>query len=282
MDRWRRKAPTTDKRVSHATAAAGFGTMRCMLRITTRAVLDAWLADREGFEDGHVAGIERTPGRVSLRLEEYVGQGRRPGDVSTVDVWELVAEDPAEFVAPPSATPDHVIEGVDTGEAGGRILVEAWVPEPLRLVADAVTVVRLGRQERVVEPWVRDTEFAAMTPTPPTSRFWTDQVEAALGTPVVWRILGGTSPKQADQDYDGCFLQRLDKLTTTDGGVLCLWGRTQVTFRWDGADQALWDAVRLGAAGLDGVRTGNCAMSPADWTRYLSRGLLPPPNRLRA
>jgi hypothetical protein len=253
-----------------------------MLRITTRAALDAWLDDRGGFADGHVTGIDRMPAQVSLRLEEYVERGRRPGDEATVDVWELTAAGPAEFVAPLSATRDHVIEGVDTGEADGRLLVEAWVPEPLRLVADAVTVVRLGREERVVKPWVSATEFMAITRTPPPSELWTTVVSTSLGAPVVWRVMGGITPKQDGQDYDGYFLQRRDKLTTTAGGVLCLRNQAGVTFRWDGADQPLWDAVRQAAAGLDEIRTGNCAMSPEDWMRYLATGLLPPHHRLRA
>lgn len=252
-----------------------------MLRITTAAALDAWLDDRRGFADGHVARVERVAGRVSLRLEEYVERGWRPGDVATVEVWELAAEDPVEFVGPPSTTPGHVIEGVEAGVADGRLVVEAWVPESLRLVAEAVTVTLVGREQRVVEPWVSPREFVAATRVPPPAGFWTDRVGASLDTSVVWRVLGDTIPKRDVQDYDGCFLQKSDKLPTTDGGVLCLLGAASVSFRWDGADQALWTAVRRSASGLDGVRTGNCMMGSEDWTTFLDTGLLPPTDRLR-
>ncbi|MCT2586852.1 hypothetical protein [Actinophytocola gossypii] len=198
-----------------------------------------------------------------------------------VEVWELAAEEPVEFGAPPDVTPGHVIEGVEAGEAGGRLVVEAWVPESLRLVAAAMTITPLGQEQRVVEPWVSATEFVATTRTPPAAEFWTDQVGASLGTPVVWRALGGTTPRQEGQDYDGCFLQRPDKLPTTRGGVLCLLGPASVSFRWDGADRALWAAVRRSASALDGVRTGNCAMSPEDWTTFLDTGRLPAIDRLR-
>jgi hypothetical protein len=250
-------------------------------RITTPAALDAWLDDRVGFEDGHLAGIESGPGRVTLRLEEYVEQGWRPGDVAVVDVWELVAENPAEFVAPPTARPDHVlVEGVHAGDVDGRLLVEAWVPEPLRLVAEALSVTRLRREERVVDAWVSDTVFTAMSRTRPPAAFWTAGVTACLGEPVVWRILGGRTPRPDDVEYDGAFLQRQDSLATTDGGVLCLWERAGMTFRWGEADTPLWDAIRRTATDLDGVQTGNCFFRPADWHTYVTTSLLPPPNRL--
>ncbi|MFE7796968.1 hypothetical protein [Nocardia sp. NPDC057440] len=71
-----------------------------MVRIPAVSALDAWLEERYSFEDGHLARVEQSPeGAVTLELEAYVELGLRPGDVSVVEVYELVADAPVEFEA---------------------------------------------------------------------------------------------------------------------------------------------------------------------------------------
>ncbi|RZQ61201.1 hypothetical protein [Amycolatopsis suaedae] len=153
-----------------------------MLRISDPAALEAWLGERNGFEDGHLARAERSPGgAVTLVLENYLRFGPRPGDVSVVEV--------------------------------------------VRLVADEVTVEHVVTERRVTEPWVSD-EFTVVTGAAHDARFWTDGASRALGTPVVWRILGGREPREAGASADGCFLQTLSRLPSTDHGVFCA--------RWSG------------------------------------------------
>lgn len=61
-----------------------------MIRVSGLAALDAWLAQRYDFADGHLARVGQSPhGRVTLRLEQYVELGLRPGDVSVVD-WRML------------------------------------------------------------------------------------------------------------------------------------------------------------------------------------------------
>lgn len=53
-----------------------------MIRVSSLSALEAWLDERGAFEDGRLAGINRSAGgAVTLRLEENLCLGLRPGDV---------------------------------------------------------------------------------------------------------------------------------------------------------------------------------------------------------
>src|SRR5882757_8512057 len=90
---------------------------RRMVRIASLTALDAWLDERGGFGDGRLAGINRSEGgAVTLRLEENVRLGLRPGDLCVVEVHELVAEAPFAFEPPDRHDPDGFITAVSAAE----------------------------------------------------------------------------------------------------------------------------------------------------------------------
>ncbi|WP_378739992.1 hypothetical protein [Nocardia brasiliensis] len=253
-----------------------------MIRISTVSVLEAWLDQRHGFEDGHLARVKQSPdGAVTLELEGYVQLGLRPGDVSVVEVYELVADAPVEFAAPAVPAPDHCLEGVDTGDLNGRMVVRIDYGR-VRLVADEVTVRHVATERRRTEPYTRD-ELTIMSDPGHDDRFWSTRVSTVLGTPVVWRVFGGRSPREAGLDTDGCFLQTLPRLAETDYGVFCVRhsGGGVTMSRRDDVDADLWRAVQLVAADFDWIRSGNCVFDSADWVSYLTTNQFPPDERLR-
>lgn len=256
-----------------------------MIRISSPAALNAWLGERYDFGDGHLARVERSPnGAVTLRLEQYVRRGWQPGDVSEVDVYELVTDAPIEFETPDRHDPGYVLEGVDTEDLNGRMVIriDLW-PERLRLVADEVIVRHVTMQRRRTDPWVGD-EFTVATDAAHDDRFWSSRVTEVLGTPVVWRIFGGRDPRAAGLDIDGCFLQTFSQLATTDYGAFCVRSRDGHTTlsQWGEVDANLWGAVRLVAAGFSRIRSGNCVFESADWASYLAENEFPPDERLRS
>ena len=95
------------------------------------------------------------------------------------------------------------------------------------------------------------------------------------------RVLGGRAPRLPGLQIDGCFLQALSRLSTTDYGVLCV--RTadarRTTLR--NTDPQLWHAVQLVGANFAQIRTGNCVFSSADWLSFLTTNKFPPDERLR-
>lgn len=116
-------------------------------------------------------------------------------------------------------------------------------------------------------------------------RFWSDRVSEALGSPVVWRVLGGRAPRLPGLEIDGCFLQALSRLATTDYGVLCVRTadarRTTLRNYDQDTDPHLWHAVQLVGANFAQIRTGNCVFSSADWLSFLTTNKFPPDERLR-
>lgn len=253
-----------------------------MIRISAIAMLDAWLDERCGFEDGHLSRIERSSdGAVILEFEQYLELGFRPGDISVVDVYELEADAPVEFDAPAAPGPDHCLEGVDTEDLGGRMVIRVDGGR-VRLVADEVTVRHVTIKRRRIEPWVSD-EFTVMTGARHDDRFWSAEVGKVLGTPVAWRVFGGRTPRAAGLETDGCFLQTPSRLAETDSGVFCVRhsdGRVTMR-RHNDADADLWQAVRSVAADFDRIESGNCVFDSADWVSYLTTNQFPPDERLR-
>jgi hypothetical protein len=253
--------------------------------ISSPAALDAWLRERDDFQDGHLARVEQsTDGTVTLRLEQYVRLGLRPGEISKVEVYELVARSPDEFETPDRQVPDYVLTGVGNQEAGGRmvILIDLW-PQRLRLVTEHIAVRQVGTEYRRTRPRVAD-EFSAVTCADHDDRYWPSRVSDLLGAPVVWRVLGGRTPRAAGLSVDGCFLQTLPELATTDHGVFC-WqsadGSRTTMSRYSDVETGLWRAVRQVAADFDRISSGNCVFDSADWVSFLDTGGFPPDHRLR-
>ncbi len=250
-----------------------------MVRITSLDELDAWLDERGGFEDGRLAGIDRSAaGAIALRLEQSVQLGLRPGDVWVVEVHELVAEAPAAF--DPPDWHEGFITAVSAAELDGRLAVE--LDGAVSLVADVFTVRHVGTLRRRTAPWSGD-EFTVVTDKTHDDRFWIRHVSEVLGAPVAWRILGSREPRAAGQDIDGCFLQTMARLPETDKGVFCTLHRGgSLTMRREhDADEGLWRAVRLTAKRFDRIRSGNCVFTSADWDAYLATNTFPPDERLR-
>ncbi|UGT44245.1 hypothetical protein LTV02_12990 [Nocardia yamanashiensis] len=250
-----------------------------MVRISDITALDAWLNEHYEFDDGVPTVVEQSSdGAVTLRFDEYVERGLRPGDVSVVDVYELVAEAPLEFDAPESPQSEHRIEDAQA-DANGRLVIRLYDG---CLVAEAVTVQRVRTERRRTEPWVSD-EFTVTTDDRHDDRFWSAAVSTALGAPVVWRMLAAPTPREPGSDIDGCFLQARDRLAETDYGVFCTrHSDGSVTLRPNGdTDPALWRAVRFVAAEFATVRSGNCVFGSHDWVTYLTTGQFPPDERLR-
>ncbi|MBF6338003.1 hypothetical protein IU450_19175 [Nocardia abscessus] len=255
-----------------------------MVPISDVSALEAWLEERRGFEDGHLARVAQSPdGAVTLEFEEYVEWGPRPGDVSTIDVYELVADAPVEFEASAAPGPDHYLQGVETADLGGLLVIHIHIDlGRIRLVVDEVRVRHVATVRRRTEPWVSD-EFTVMADARHDDRFWSTQVSEVLGTRVVWRVLGGRTPREAGLDTDGCFLQTPPRLAEMDHGVFCLRHPTgRVTMRRYGDDDAdLWRAVQLVAADFDRIESGNCVFDSADWVSYLTTNQFPLDERLR-
>jgi hypothetical protein len=244
-----------------------------------------WLRERGDFEGGHLARIEGSiDGAVLLRLERYVRLGLRPGDVSVVEVYELVAHAAVEFEAPDRHDPHYVLDGVDTDHVDARmvILIDLW-PERLRLVTEEVTTRQVATEHRRTKPWATD-ELSVLTCAAHDDRFWSSRVGEVLEAPVVWRVLGSHEPRVAGLSVDGCFLQTLPGLATTDYGVLCVQsaynGRTTLSCHSD-VDAGLWRAVRQVAADFDRIQSGNCVFDSSDWVSYLATNEFPPDERLR-
>ncbi|MFI6031833.1 hypothetical protein [Amycolatopsis magusensis] len=252
-----------------------------MIRISSLSALDAWLDERGGFGDGRLAGIHRSAGgAVTLRLEENVRLGLRPGDVWVVEVHELVAEAPVAFEPSDEEDPCGVITAVSAADLDGRIAVE--IDESVLLAAEVFTVRRVGMLRRRTEPWAGN-EFTVVADNAHDGRLWARRVGEALGTPVAWRVLGGREPRAADQDIDGCFLQETSLLATTDMGVFCTLHRdgSATLSRQRDTDAGLWQAARLTAGRFDRIRSGNCVFTAADWNSYLATNTFPPDDRLR-
>lgn len=250
-----------------------------MARISDIAALDAWLDEHYEFDDGVPTAVEQSrDGAVTLRFEEYVERGWRPGDVSTVEVYELVAEAPLEFVAPEGPQGEHRIVDVEAN-ANGHLVISL---DGGRLVTQSVTTRRVRTERRRTEPWVSD-EFTVATDARHDDRFWSAAVSTALGAPVVWRMLAAPTPREPGSDIDGCFLQTRNRLAETDYGVFCTrHSDGSVTLRpYGDTDPALWRAVRFVAAEFATVRSGNCVFGSHDWVTYLTTGQFPPDERLR-
>ncbi|MFI9387353.1 hypothetical protein [Kutzneria sp. NPDC052558] len=248
-----------------------------MDRIRDLAALDTWLDERDGFEDGLLLDAARSDsGAVTLRLEQTVHLGLRPGDVEVVEVHELVADAPFAF-EPPTA---RLGPAVSASPRYGRMAIE--IDGSVVLVANEFTVRHVDTVHRRTEPYTGD-ELTVASPDARDGRFWSRHVGELLGAPVVWRLIGGPEPRAVDQDIDGCFLQARDRLATTDHGVFCMLHRDgSVTMRREhDADIALWQAVRMTAGRFDRIRSGNCVFTSADWNAYLATGVFPPDERLR-
>ncbi|WP_328392622.1 hypothetical protein [Nocardia sp. NBC_00416] len=252
-----------------------------MIRISAVSALNAWLDERNDFEGGHLARVERSAtGAATLEFEEYVERGLRPGDISVVEVYELAAAAPIEFEVPAAQGPIYNLEGVETDDLGGHIVVRIDEGR-VRLIADEVTVRHIATKRRRTEPWVSD-EFTVTVDARHDDRFWSARAGEVLGTPVVWRVLGGRAPREPGLDTDGCFLQTPSRLAETDYGVFCVRHAGRVTMRrYGAADADLWRAVRLVAADFDRITSGNCVFDSADWMSYLTTNQLPPDERLR-
>ena len=83
------------------------------------------------------------------------------------------------------------------------------------------------------------------------------------GPDVTWRTLGGDAGTPADPD--GWFLQRRDRLATSQTGVFCTITANRVTFERHDADDDLWRAVRLLAGTRAACGAGTACSTPADW-----------------
>lgn len=255
--------------------------------ISDPSELETWLGERYHFEGGHLARAEQSPdGAVTLTLEQYLRLGRRPGDISEVEVFELRAGTPLEFEVTDWHDRDEFVESVDVHARGGRLVIQIDLGRGrLRVVADEVTVRNIATHRRRTKPWVND-ELAVAAVTGRTDRYWAARVSETLGTSVVWRVLGGREPRRAGLDPDGCFLQLLSRLATTDYGVMCTQSSngiptTLVRYGNEDGDAELWQAVRLVAADFGRIRCGNCVFDSADWLAYLDTGEFPPDGRLR-
>lgn len=254
-----------------------------MIRIADSAAFDAWLDERNGFEDDRLAKVEQSgDGVVTLMFEQLVLLGPRPGDEEAVDQFELVVAAPIEFESFDGAD-DQWLEGVDVHELDGRMAIVAETGiDRVRIVADEVAVRRIGTR-RYRKPPLPSGDFTVVTGVAHDDLFWSSKVSEMLGVPVAWRVLGGLEPRRPGQDIDGCFLQEVSRLSTTNYGVFCSQSpaRTKLDRRQD-VDTELWRAVQqAGASAFDRFQSGNCVFDSSDWSRYLATGEFPPDHRLR-
>ncbi|WP_284745516.1 hypothetical protein [Amycolatopsis sp. RTGN1] len=221
----------------------------------------------ERFADGHLTQVTADGSRVSLLLEAYSEYRRVPGEVSVLEVFELSA-DPAELQAAEPPAPDHALEEPSSREHDGLVTVEFFAPLRIRVTAAAFDLTLLRTERRVVLPM------------PSANACTLDIAEVPqLGSDIVWRMLGGDAGTPADPD--GWFLQRRDRLATSQTGVFCRTTANRVTFERHDADDDLWRAVRLLGRHASRVWSGNCVFEPADWVAWVTAGTLPPVERLR-
>jgi hypothetical protein len=234
--------------------------------------IEDWIAR---FADGHLTDVTSDAGRVTLRLEAYTDHRLTPGEVSVVEVFELSADQgDLEPAGPPAA--DHSMEEPSCWEHDGLVTVEVFAPLRIRVTAPAFETKLLRTDRRPVLPKPSANACTLRLTAPPDPVRWQD----ALGPTVTWRILGGEANTPADPD--GWFLQRRDRLATSDTGVFCRTAEDHVTLDRRDADDELWQAVRLVAAETAShVWCGNCRFAPADWVTWLTTGALPPLERLR-
>ncbi|TCP57292.1 hypothetical protein EV191_1011246 [Tamaricihabitans halophyticus] len=254
-----------------------------MLRFSSSTTFDAWLDERYGFADGHLARLERTAtDTVTVVLEEYRQRGWRPGDIAIVDSYELIAEQ-AELDAPTSHNPTDVLESVETDESGERIVIEFTLGAQLiRLRTTGLNIRLAGTERRRTTPWVAN-EFTVHTDRTHDDQFWASRVSTILDMPAVWRTLGGREARAPGLDPDGCFLQKAALLSTTDQGVFYTRFREhRSTWRaWHrDIEPDLWHAVRLVATEFAQIHTGNCVFNSADWATFVATNTFPPDERL--
>lgn len=256
--------------------------------ITGIARLEEWLDQRGWFQDCRVPMIHSAGDAVTLRVETVVHFGTRPGAIDVVDVYEVTARQVVEYTAPTEHVRDHVVDGIDAREIGGRLCLRANLPGLLAVVCEAIEVTQLPTERRTVAAWVGGRAFSLAVGGSdlPNAEEWRGRVEELARTPVVWRVLGGRASTPAPLAYDGWFLQKPELLADVDGGVFVRWagkenGGFRVGFERHGARDDLWRAVQLAVGAFDGVvRSGNCVFACADWQHYLRTGQLPPVERL--
>lgn len=266
--------------------------MGAVTRLSTADELEAILDEFDWFDRGQCVAITPppttalAPKRVRIVLRDFGSGGLFAGDQRSYNVLLLTALDPAVWACEGEEflnVAQHALDPVELLEEADGFGLQLDVPSVVQLVAPSFEVQRLPDATERVPPWTGDSkvEVVAATAAVPHPRDWA-LASARAGVSLVWRTYGGSQvpvERVPEADYGGWFLQRPDRLSDDDGGLLFsdvnvnAHGSTALTLDCQVDDEGLWLAALRAVDELlpeAEYRHGNCCFSAGEWGRHLA------------
>ncbi|WP_019849581.1 hypothetical protein [Desulfitobacterium sp. PCE1] len=260
-----------------------------MIRINSRAELESFLEENHWFEDGYITELnsevlsDNKLSSVHIRIGYQIAGDYRAGNPRTVREFTIKAcgiklwtyDDKTCF------NPEHCMQGIELLDDGMGIQFD--IPEIVTLICEELIVNGPFDIESITKPWLSEREYIATIPgrEVPLPEEWISWLQKE-GFNVSWRFAGSEAKlpeKVSYPDYSGWFLQKTDKVKTTDFGVFFFHvedkeGRLFLHIENKDSDVDLWFAITKIIAQMPRatILCGNCTFSGEQWIKYLADG----------
>ncbi len=197
--------------------------------IDSVTLLDEWIHQNHFLHDASVSRLDPLPGPsdvadVRLTLHFQYAGSYVAGEPRTMRTIELLAHDVTEYDLDGTYHPEHPAEGANSYDAGRGVGFEIDIPGILRIAAVRFEVKSVVDIDDLVPEWLSDRDFTVIVLDGelPSPKHWLDHLNMS-GRRVTWRYYAGDelSPDKVPQsEYEGWFVQYIDRLALHTGGLL--------------------------------------------------------------
>ena len=254
--------------------------------IDSVTLLDEWIHQNHFLHDASVSRLDPLPGRgdatdVRVTLQFQFAGSYAAGEPRTMRTIELVAHDLTEYDLDGTYHPEHPAEGANSYDAERGIGFEIDIPGILRIAAERFEVKSVVDVDELVPEWLSNRDFTVVLPNEklPSPKMWLELLNCS-GRKVAWRYYAGderTPDKVPESEYEGWFVQYIDRLESHTGGLLfdiCRrhkHGHVLTVAKNDPECDDLWRQAGdyLSTICCDTISSGNAKLSPDAFRNHL-------------